>query len=97
MELEENKFSGSIGIIKKLEDELKGNFHALNELRQLHLLFEYYNERLTDKTNQLEKSNKELEKQTKRAEYLAKIGELASSLTHNLKPPRSYLLYSENN
>ena len=87
MALEENKFSGSIDTIKKLEDELKGNYHALNELRQLHLLFEYYNEKLTDKTYQLEKSNKELQKQTQRAEHLAKIGELASSLTHNLRNP----------
>jgi len=85
--LEENKFSGSIDTIKKLEDELKGNYHALNELRQLHLLFEYYNEKLTDKTYQLEKSNKELQKQTQRAKHLAKIGELASSLTHNLRNP----------
>jgi len=38
--LEENKFSGSADAIKKLEDELKGNYHALNELRQLNLLIE---------------------------------------------------------
>jgi len=85
--LEENKFSGSLGTIKKLEDELKGNYHALNELRQLHLLIEYYNEKLSEKTHQLEKSNEELQKQTQRAEHLAKIGELASSLTHNLRNP----------
>jgi len=85
--LEENKFSGSLGTIKKLEDELKGNFHALNELRQLYLLFEYYDERLSEKTHQLKKSNEELQKQTRRAEHLAKIGELASSLTHNLRNP----------
>ncbi|KAG2478975.1 MAG: putative Histidine kinase [Nitrosopumilales archaeon] len=85
--LEENKFSGSADAIKKLEDELKGNYHALNELRQLNLLIEYYDEKLADKTIQLEKSNKELQKQTQRAEHLAKIGELASSLTHNLRNP----------
>jgi len=85
--LEENKFSGSTATIKKLEDELKGNYHALNELRQLNLLIEYYDEKLAHKTNQLEKSNKELQKQTQRAEHLAKIGELASSLTHNLRNP----------
>jgi len=87
MSLENNKFSGSLDTLKKLEDELKGNYHALNELRQLHLLIEYYNEKLQDKTDQLEKSNKELQKQTQRAENLAKIGELASSLTHNLRNP----------
>lgn len=85
--MEENKFSGSADAIKKLEDELKGNYHALNELRQLNLLIEYYDEKLADKTIQLEKSNKELQKQTQRAEHLAKIGELASSLTHNLRNP----------
>ncbi len=85
--LEENKFSGSADAIKKLEDELKGNYHALNELRQLNLLIEYYDEKLADKTIQLEKSNKELQKQTQRAEHLTKIGELASSLTHNLRNP----------
>jgi len=85
--LEENKFSGSADAIKKLEDELKGNYHALNELRQLNLLIEYYDEKLANKTIQLEKSNKELQKQTQRAEHLAKIGELASSLTHNLRNP----------
>ena len=85
--MEENKFSGSADAIKKLEDELKGNYHALNELRQLNLLIEYYDEKLAHKTIQLEKSNKELQKQTQRAEHLAKIGELASSLTHNLRNP----------
>ena len=44
-------------------------------------------EKLLDKTNQLEKSNEELQKQTQRAEHLTKIGELASSLTHNLRNP----------
>ena len=87
MSSENNKFSGSADAIKKLEDELKGNYHALNELRQLNLLIEYYDEKLADKTIQLEKSNKELQKQTQRAEHLAKIGELASSLTHNLRNP----------
>jgi len=87
MSLDERKLSTSLDTIKQLEDELKGNFHALNELRQLHLLFEYYNERLSEKTHQLEKSKEELEKQTQRAEHLAKIGELASSLTHNLRNP----------
>lgn len=51
------------------------------------MLFESYSEKLSEKTNQLEKSNKELQKQTQRAENLAKIGELASSLTHNLRNP----------
>jgi len=87
MSLDEKKLSSSLDTIMQLEEELKGNFHALNELRQLHLLFEYYNERLSEKTHQLEKSREELEKQTQRAEHLAKIGELASSLTHNLRNP----------
>ncbi len=87
MSSENNKFSGSADAIKKLEDELKGNYHALNELRQLNLLIEYYDKKLADKTIQLEKSNKELQKQTQRAKHLAKIGELASSLTHNLRNP----------
>jgi len=85
--LEENKFSGSADAIRKLEEELKGNYHALNELRELNLLIEYYDEKLADKTIQLEKSNKELQKQTQRGEHLAKIGQLASSLTHNLRNP----------
>jgi len=85
--MEENKFSNSFDTIKHLEKEFESNNHALNELRQLQLLIEYYDERLTEKTHQLEKSNKELEKQTQRAEHLAKIGELASSLTHNLRNP----------
>jgi len=87
MSLDEHKLSTSLDTIKQLEEELKGNFHALNELRQLHLLFEYYNERLSEKTHQLEKSKEELEKQTQRAEHLSKIGELASSLSHNLRNP----------
>jgi len=44
-------------------------------------------ERLKEKTHQLEKANKELQKQTQRAEHLSKIGELASNLTHNLRNP----------
>jgi len=87
MSSNEGKLSGSLDTLKKLEDELKGNYHALNELRQLQMLFEYYSEKLVDKTNQLEKSNEELEKQTQRAEQLAKLGELASNLTHNLRNP----------
>jgi len=85
--MEENKFSNSLDTIKQLEKEFEGNTHTLNELRQLQLLFEYYSEKLSEKTHQLEKANKELEKQTQRAENLAKIGELASSLTHNLRNP----------
>jgi len=87
MTMDEKKLSTSLDTIKQLEQKLEGNYHALNELRQLHLLFEYYDEKLSEKTNQLEKSNKELQKQTQRAEHLAKIGELASSLTHNLRNP----------
>jgi len=85
--MDEKKLSTSLDSMRQLEQELKGNYHALNELRQLQMLFEYYSEKLVDKTNQLEKSNEELQKQTQRAEQLAKIGELASSLTHNLRNP----------
>jgi len=87
MTIDDKKLSTSLDSIQQLEQELKGNYHALNELRQLQMLFEYYSEKLIDKTNQLEKSNEELQKQTQRAEHLAKIGELASSLTHNLRNP----------
>jgi len=87
MTIDDKKLSTSLDSIQQLEQELKGNHHALNELRQLQMLFEYYSEKLIDKTNQLEKSNEELQKQTQRAEHLAKIGELASSLTHNLRNP----------
>jgi len=85
--MDEKNLSTSLGSMQQLEQELKGNYHALNELRQLQVLFEYYSEKLLEKTNQLEKSNKELQKQTQRAEQLAKIGELASNLTHNLRNP----------
>ena len=87
MIIDDKKLSTSLNSIQQLEQELKGNYHALNELRQLQILFEYYSEKLIDKTNQLEKSNEELQKQTQRAEHLTKIGELASSLTHNLRNP----------
>lgn len=87
MTLDDKKLSTSLDSMWQLEQELKGNYHALNELRQLQMLFESYSEKLSEKTNQLEKSNKELQKQTQRAENLAKIGELASSLTHNLRNP----------
>ncbi len=85
--MDEKNLSTSLDSMRQLEQELKGNYHALNELRQLQVLFEYYSEKLLDKTNQLEKSNEELQKQTQRAEHLAKIGELASNLTHNLRNP----------
>jgi len=85
--MDEKNLSTSLDSMRQLEQELKGNYHALNELRQLQMLFEYYSEKLLDKTNQLEKSNEELQKQTQRAEHLAKIGELASNLTHNLRNP----------
>ncbi|MCH8833726.1 MAG: GHKL domain-containing protein [Thaumarchaeota archaeon] len=87
MTLDDKKLSTSLDSMRQLEQELKGNYHALNELRQLQMLFESYSEKLSEKTNQLEKSNEELQKQTQRAENLAKIGELASSLTHNLRNP----------
>jgi len=87
MTIDDKKLSTSLDSIQQLELELKGNYHALNELRQLSILFEYYNEKLSEKTHQLEKSNEELQKQTQRAEHLTKIGELASSLTHNLRNP----------
>ena len=87
MTLDDKKLSTSLDSMWQLEQELKGNYHALNELRQLQLLLESYSEKLLEKTNQLEKSNKELQKQTQRAESLAKIGELASNLTHNLRNP----------
>ena len=85
--MNEKNLSTSLDSMRQLEQELKGNYHALNELRQLQLLLESYSEKLLEKTNQLEKSNKELQKQTQRAESLAKIGELASNLTHNLRNP----------
>ena len=85
--MDEKNLSTSLGSMQQLEQELKGNYHALNELRQLQMLFESYSEKLSEKTNQLEKSNEELQKQTQRAEQLAKIGELASNLTHNLRNP----------
>jgi len=71
----------------QLEKEFEGNIHAIKELKQLQMLFEVYSEKLIDKTNQLEKANKELEKLTQRAGRLTKIGELASNLTHNLRNP----------
>jgi len=85
--IKDEKLPTSLNRIQQLEQELKGNTHALNELKQLQLLFEYYNERYTGRTDELEKANKELEKQKQRVEHLAKIGELASSLTHNLRNP----------
>jgi len=87
MSLDETKLSTSLDAIKQLEGELKGNFHALNELKQLRVLFEYYNEALDEKTHQLEQANKKLKKQTKRVEHLSKLEELTFSLTHNLRNP----------
>jgi len=73
--------------IQQLEVELNGNVPALNELKQLQLLFEYYDTRHKEKTLQLQKAYKELKKQKQLAEHLAKVGELCSSLTHNLRNP----------
>ena len=85
MIINDKKLSTSLDVIQQLGQELKGNHHALNELRQLQMFLEYYSEKLIDKTNQLEKSNEELQKQAQYAEHLVKIGELASSLDHNLR------------
>jgi len=87
LSIEDEKLPTSLNCLQQLEQELKGNTHALNELKQLQLLFEYYNERYTGRTEELEKANTELKKQKQLAEHLAKIGELASSLTHNLRNP----------
>jgi len=85
--IEDEKPSAGLDRIQQLEQELQGNTFALKELKQLQYLFEYYDTRHRTKTEQLEQVNKELEKQKQRAEHLAKIGELASSLTHNLRNP----------
>jgi len=85
--IKDEKPSTGLKRIQQLEVELNGNDHALNELKQLQLLLEYYDTKITEKTHQLEESNKELEKQKQRVEHLAKIGELCSSLTHNLRNP----------
>lgn len=83
----QNNVSTNLDSMQQLEAELKGNTRALNELKQLQLLFEYYDTRNTEKTLQLKEAYKELEKQKQRVEHLAKIGELCSSLTHNLRNP----------
>jgi len=85
--IEDEKPPTGLNHIQQLKTELNENFPALNELKQLQLLFEYYDEKITEKTHQLEEINKELKKQKQRAEHLAKVGELASSLTHNLRNP----------
>jgi len=85
--IKDEKPPTNLNSIQQLEQELEGNTHALNELKQLQLLFEYFDTRNKDNTLQLEKTNKELEKQKQRVEHLAKVGELASSLTHNLRNP----------
>jgi len=85
--IEDEKPSTGLNSIEQLKDELNENFPALKELQQLQILFEYYDKRITKKTHQLEEANTELEKQKQRAEHLAKVGELASSLTHNLRNP----------
>jgi len=85
--IEDEKPPTNLDSIQQLEQELEGNTYALNELKQLQLLFEYFDTRNKDNTLQLEKANKELEKQKQRVEHLAKVGELASSLTHNLRNP----------
>lgn len=84
---QQNNVPTNLDSIQQLEVELKGNTHALNELKQLQLLFEYHDTRHKEKTLQLKEAYKELKKQKQRAERLAKIGELASSLTHNLRNP----------
>jgi len=85
--VQDKKLSTGLNRIEQLKVELNESFPALNELKQLQLLFEYYDARHTEKARQLEEANKELKKQKQRAEHLAKIGELASSLTHNLRNP----------
>jgi len=85
--IEDEKPPTNLDGIQQLEQEFEGNTHALNELKQLKLLFEYFETRNTEKTHQLQETNKELKKQKQLVEHLAKIGELASSLTHNLRNP----------
>ncbi|MBL7001859.1 MAG: HAMP domain-containing histidine kinase [Nitrosopumilus sp.] len=68
----------SSNTIHQLEDELTGNEHAIKELKQLQLLLDHY--------------ATELHNQTKVAEHLRKIGELTSSLTHNLRNPLGVIL-----
>ena len=85
--IEDEKLPTGLNHIQQLKTELNENFPALNELKQLQLLFEYYDKKITEKTRQLEEINKELKKQKQRVEHLAKVGELASSLTHNLRNP----------
>ena len=38
--VDDNKFSNSLDTIKQLEKEFESNTHAMNELRQLQMLFE---------------------------------------------------------
>jgi len=85
--IEDEKPPTGLNHIQQLKTELNENFPVLNELKQLQLLFEYYEKKITEKTHQLEENNKELKKQKQRVEHLAKVGELASSLTHNLRNP----------
>ncbi len=85
--IKDEKLPTSLNRIQQLEKELKGNTHALNELKQLQLLFEYFDTRNKEKTRQLKEAYTELKKQKQLAEHLAKVGELCSSLTHNLRNP----------
>ena len=85
--IEDEKPPTDLKSIQQLKTELNEDFPALNELKQLQLLFEYYDTRYKEKTHQLEEANKELKKQKQRVEHLAKVGELSSSLTHNLRNP----------
>lgn len=92
MSKNENRFLDSLNVLKKLEQELVGNSHAINELKQLQFLFESYSNKLEEKTDELEKSKIELEKQIKRADRFAEIGESASRLTHNLRNPLTVII-----
>ncbi len=85
--LTQNHVPTNLDSIQQLEVELKGNTSALNELKQLQLLFEYFDTRNKEKTRQLKEAYKELKKQKQLAEHLSKVGELCSGLTHNLRNP----------
>jgi len=77
--IKDKKSLDGLDSIQQLEHELQGNTFALKELQQLQYLFDY---------------DKELEKQKQLAEHLAKIGELCSSLTHNLRDPLGVISFT---
>ncbi len=70
---QQNNVSTDLDNIQQLQVELNGNIPALNELKQLQLLFEYYNKRNKEKTLQLKEAYKELEEQTQHIKYLENL------------------------